>query len=91
MKRLSTIGSGIAALTLVAGAVPPAAAFPKRAITVIVPFASGGPGDTVVRIIGEHMARTFGQPIVVENIAGADKASLTSRKCTCLLASALVD
>jgi len=71
MKPLSTIRSGIAALALVAGAVPAAAAFPERAITVIVPFASGGPGDTVVRIIGEHMARTFGQPIVVENVAGA--------------------
>ena len=71
MKPLSTIRSGIAALALVAGAVPAAAAFPERAITVIVPFASGGPGDTVVRIIGEHMARTLGQPIVVENVAGA--------------------
>ncbi|MEA2927373.1 MAG: hypothetical protein QOD25_4495 [Alphaproteobacteria bacterium] len=70
MKLLSTIGLGIAALALVAGAVPAAAAFPERAITVIVPFASGGPGDTVVRIIGEHMARTLGQPIVVENVAG---------------------
>ena len=71
MKPLSTLRSGIAALALVAGAVPAAAAFPERAITVIVPFASGGPGDTVVRIIGEHMARTLGQPIVVENVAGA--------------------
>lgn len=71
MKPLSTIRSGIAALALVAGAVPAAAAFPERAITVIVPFASGGPGDTVVRIIGEHMARTLGQPIVVENVTGA--------------------
>lgn len=70
MKLLSTMRSGIAALALVAGAVPAAAAFPERAITVIVPFAAGGPGDTVVRIIGEHMARTLGQPIVVENIAG---------------------
>jgi tripartite-type tricarboxylate transporter receptor subunit TctC len=71
MKLLCTIGSGIAALTLVAGALPTLAAFPERAITVIVPFASGGPGDTVVRIVGEHMARTLGQPIVVENVTGA--------------------
>ena len=69
MKLLSTVGSGIAALVLLAGAVPAAAAFPERAITVIVPFASGGPGDTVVRIIGEHMAKTLGQPIIVENVA----------------------
>jgi len=71
MKPLSTVRSGIAALAFVAGAMPAAAAFPERAITVIVPFASGGPGDTVVRIVGEHMARTLGQPIVVENVTGA--------------------
>jgi tripartite-type tricarboxylate transporter receptor subunit TctC len=71
MKLLSTARSGIAALALVAGAIPAAAAFPERLITVIVPFAAGGPGDTVVRIVGEHMARTLGQPIVVENVTGA--------------------
>jgi tripartite-type tricarboxylate transporter receptor subunit TctC len=70
MAPLSTIRSGIAALTLFAGANPAAAAPLERAITVIVPFASGGPGDTVVRIIGEHMAKTLGQPIVVDNVAG---------------------
>ena len=70
MKQLSTARSGIAALAFVAGAVPAVAAFPERPITVIVPFASGGPGDTVVRIIGDHMARTLGQALVVENVAG---------------------
>ena len=79
MKLLSTITSGIAALALVAGAVPAAAVFPERAITVIVPFASGGPGDTVVRIIGEHMTRTLGQPIVVENVAGGGGTTGTLR------------
>jgi tripartite-type tricarboxylate transporter receptor subunit TctC len=71
MKPLSTVRSGIAALALVAAAFPAAAAFPERAITVIVPFAAGGPADTVARIIGEHMAGTLGQPIVVENVTGA--------------------
>ena len=70
MKQLSIARSGIAALAFVAGAVPAVAAFPERPITVIVPFASGGPGDTVVRIIGDHMARTLGQALVVENVAG---------------------
>jgi tripartite-type tricarboxylate transporter receptor subunit TctC len=70
MKLLGIMRSVIAAIALGAGAVPAPAAFPERAITVIVPFAAGGPGDTVVRIIGEHMARTLGQPIVVENVAG---------------------
>jgi len=71
MKALSTARLGVAALALVAGAIPSAAAFPERLITVIVPFAAGGPGDTVVRIVGEHMARTLGQPILVENVTGA--------------------
>lgn len=70
MKPLSALTRGMAALVLVGGAAPAVAAFPERAITVIIPFASGGPGDTVVRIVGDHMARTLGQPLVVENIAG---------------------
>ena len=38
---------------------------------MIVPFAAGGPTDVVARIVGEHMSRTLGQQIVVENVAGA--------------------
>jgi tripartite-type tricarboxylate transporter receptor subunit TctC len=45
--------------------------YPTRAITLIVPFAAGGPTDVVARIVGSHMSRTLGQPIVVENIVGA--------------------
>lgn len=45
--------------------------YPSKPITVIVPFAAGGPSDVVARIIGEHMGRTLGQQIIVENIGGA--------------------
>ena len=45
--------------------------YPSRAITMMVPFAAGGPTDTIARIVGEHMARTLGQAIVIENVAGA--------------------
>jgi tripartite-type tricarboxylate transporter receptor subunit TctC len=38
---------------------------------MIVPFAAGGPTDVVARIVGEHMSRTLGQQIVVENVSGA--------------------
>jgi tripartite-type tricarboxylate transporter receptor subunit TctC len=48
-----------------------AQAFPNKPITMIVPFAAGGPTDTIARIVGEHMSRTLGQTIVVENVAGA--------------------
>ncbi|MGJ4888687.1 tripartite tricarboxylate transporter substrate binding protein BugD [Bradyrhizobium sp. HKCCYLRH3099] len=45
--------------------------YPSRAITVIVPFAAGGPSDAMMRILAEHMRRTLGQPILIENVTGA--------------------
>lgn len=48
-----------------------AADYPTRPITVIVPFAAGGPTDVVARIVGDHMSKTLGQQLVVENVAGA--------------------
>ncbi|MEE1611917.1 Bug family tripartite tricarboxylate transporter substrate binding protein [Microvirga sp. CF3016] len=44
--------------------------FPSRYITMIVPFAAGGPTDIVGRIVAEHMSRTLGQQVVIENVAG---------------------
>ena len=38
--------------------------YPQRPITMIVPFAAGGPTDVIARIVGEHMSRTLGQQIV---------------------------
>ena len=38
---------------------------------MIVPFAAGGPTDVIARIVGDHMSRTLGQQIVIENVAGA--------------------
>ncbi|MDO9709934.1 tripartite tricarboxylate transporter substrate-binding protein [Paracraurococcus lichenis] len=51
----------------------PAAAqpFPARPITVIVPFAAGGPTDTVTRLVAEAMGRDLGTTVVVENAGGA--------------------
>jgi tripartite-type tricarboxylate transporter receptor subunit TctC len=45
--------------------------FPSRTITIIVPFAAGGPTDTVTRLVAEAMARDLGQTVVVENAGGA--------------------
>ena len=45
--------------------------YPTRVITLIVPFAAGGPTDVVARIVVNDMSRTLGQQIVVENIVGA--------------------
>src|SRR4029434_7538265 len=46
-------------------------AYPTRPITMIVPFAAGGPTDVIARIVSDHMSRTLGQQIVIENVAGA--------------------
>lgn len=55
------------------GLAMPAAAqnFPTKPITLIVPFAAGGPSDVIARLLGEHMGRTLNQQVVIENIAGA--------------------
>jgi tripartite-type tricarboxylate transporter receptor subunit TctC len=53
--------------------------YPQRPITIIVPFAAGGPTDIVSRIVGEHMSRTLGQPIIIENIVGAGGTTASGR------------
>ncbi len=45
--------------------------YPTRPITMIVPFAAGGPTDVVARLVGENMSKTLGQPIIIENVVGA--------------------
>ena len=62
---------GLAATALAGGTAWGQAAFPNRTLTVIVPFAAGGPTDTVARLVAEAMGRDLGQTVVVENIGGA--------------------
>lgn len=45
--------------------------YPDRTVTMVVPFAAGGPTDTVARLIGEAMSKDLGQQVIVENVAGA--------------------
>ncbi|RFC66645.1 MULTISPECIES: tripartite tricarboxylate transporter substrate-binding protein [Mesorhizobium] len=45
--------------------------YPNRTITMVVPFAAGGPTDTVARLVAESMSKDLGQQIVVENVGGA--------------------
>ncbi|GJD96378.1 tripartite tricarboxylate transporter substrate-binding protein [Methylobacterium iners] len=47
------------------------ATYPTRPITMVVPFAPGGTTDVVARIMGDHMSRTLGQQVVIENVTGA--------------------
>jgi tripartite-type tricarboxylate transporter receptor subunit TctC len=74
---------GITAAALAVGlALAPAAGqsnYPARPITAIVPFAAGGPTDVITRIVAEHMSRTLGQPIIIENIVGAGGTTASTR------------
>jgi tripartite-type tricarboxylate transporter receptor subunit TctC len=68
MRKLTIIGATLALLT---GGAAAQTDFPSRPITMIVPFAAGGPTDTVARLIAEPMTRTLGQQVIVENVGGA--------------------
>jgi tripartite-type tricarboxylate transporter receptor subunit TctC len=60
-------------LASVISVAPPARAegFPTKPITVIVPFAAGGPTDTVARLLAQSMGTTLKQQVIVENVGGA--------------------
>jgi tripartite-type tricarboxylate transporter receptor subunit TctC len=45
--------------------------YPSRPITIVVPFAAGGPTDTLTRILAEPIRSAIGQPLVIENVGGA--------------------
>jgi len=68
MKRLVAALAAVLALSVI-----PAGAqnYPTRPVTIIVPFAAGGPTDIIARIVGEYYSKTLGQQFIVENIAGA--------------------
>ncbi len=67
MKKL--LLAAAAALTIVTSAA--AQDYPSRPITMVVPFAAGGPTDVVARILAEGMRASLGQPVVIENVTGA--------------------
>ena len=69
MHLFRNLAAGLFALAALTA--PAAAQYPNKPITVIVPFAAGGPTDVVTRLVGDHMSRTLGQQIVVENVGGA--------------------
>ena len=68
MKKISAV---LAAGLLLTAALAMAQTYPTRPVTIIVPFAAGGPTDIIARIAGEYYSKTLGQQFVVENMAGA--------------------
>jgi tripartite-type tricarboxylate transporter receptor subunit TctC len=68
--RLTTCLLGLALAGLTAFGAH-AQAFPTRNVTIIVPFAAGGPTDVIMRILGERLSARWGKPVIVENRTGA--------------------
>jgi tripartite-type tricarboxylate transporter receptor subunit TctC len=66
--HLATSAATIAAMSGFARA----QTYPSRQITMIVPYPPGGPADVVGRIVAERMRAALGQPIIIENVGGAD-------------------
>jgi tripartite-type tricarboxylate transporter receptor subunit TctC len=71
ISRRCALAALLAAVSPVAVVPAFGQAFPSRPITMVVPFAPGGPTDIVARIVAERMSQTLGQQVVVENVAGA--------------------
>ena len=69
-RQFLQLAAGAAALPAVSR-VARAQAYPARPITMVVPFAAGGPTDVVGRIVAEGMRAALGQPVIVENMGGA--------------------
>jgi tripartite-type tricarboxylate transporter receptor subunit TctC len=65
---------GAAALTTVLASGGAFAAYPEKAITIVVPTAAGGANDAMARVIGQAMASILKQPVIVDNKAGANGA-----------------
>ena len=70
MKRFCSVGLALA-LACAFAAPAPADDYPSRPITMIVPFAAGGPTDVVGRLLAQYMGQTLGQNVVVEDVTGA--------------------
>ena len=73
MNKLARLAAAIVTTAAAASGISSAAAqsYPSHPITLIAPFPAGGPSDALARILSEPMRAALGQPIVIENVAGA--------------------
>src|SRR5438128_10163549 len=72
---IALLGGAAAAWPIIAHA----QTYPSRPITIVVPAPAGGPGDTLARLLAEPMRGSLGQPVIIENVGGANGTIATAR------------
>jgi tripartite-type tricarboxylate transporter receptor subunit TctC len=77
-RKFLHLAAGAAALPAVSR-IARAQAYRTRPITMIVPYAAGGQVDATARVLAEQMRKTLGQPVIIENVTGADGTIGTGR------------
>jgi tripartite-type tricarboxylate transporter receptor subunit TctC len=69
-RQFLRLTAGAAALPAFSRVVS-AQTYPTRPITIVVPYAAGGPSDVIARVLGDRMRQALGQPVLIENVVGA--------------------
>jgi hypothetical protein len=77
-RRFLGLAAGAAAVPA-ASCITWAQTYPTRPITMIVPLAAGGATDAIARVLAKQMRGSLGQPIIIENVSGADGSIATGR------------
>ena len=71
-RHILALALATLALEVSSNGVATAQTYPARPITVIIPFAAGGPTDTIARVVTQRMRASLGQPAIIENVGGAE-------------------
>jgi tripartite-type tricarboxylate transporter receptor subunit TctC len=66
-----SLGYALSAILMLTGAAGAQGEWPTRPVTMVIPFAAGGPTDVLGRVMAERMSQILGQQVVVENVGGA--------------------
>src|SRR5262245_15176559 len=78
-NAMTRFAAALALCVLAAMTAAQAQSYPTRAVTIVVPFAAGGPADVTARIVADQFARALGQQFVIENVTGAGGTTGTAR------------
>src|SRR3954471_10010686 len=77
-RKFLHLAAGAAAVPAVSR-IARAQTYPSRPITIVIGYAAGGPTDTRVRILAQHMKASLGQSVIVENMTGASGSLAIAR------------